>query len=417
MKKDFKFSIDKLELFEDVDNTQFSKARIWAFASGDNRHNLPVSVSALKKAEKSIFDKPILWFYDYKTDDAGGHDRFQVPAGFVPRDRANVTYEPTEDGRLFFCFDALIWKLYSGKLLDIFNRTDGQKDVSVEIKVSEFSDLGDGVKGIEDFEYAGVTILGESVNPAVAEAKMQITQFAEAKQQYECSLETDDAIKEVNDTEFSASGGLEKIESNEEEGEVMANLDKNQESIDEMSEVVVNAEDVEAKEMAETSESVESVNAAEVEIEIEDEKTEDEQTEDEEMACKEKMEEDIDEKMSEAIETVKAEFSDKIATLEAELVVLRQYKADVEKQEMQTKIDYAVGSVSNELTVEEIQEWREKACTFESVSAFENALKSFAYDKVKANIGNTDENIRIEVTKKQFEDNKPKGIWERLTSK
>ena len=420
--KQLKFEVDKMELLEEIDNTQFAKARLWAFASGDNKHNLPVSVSALKKAEKSIYDKPILWYYNARTDDAGGHDRFQVPAGFVPRDRANISYEPTEDGRIFFCFDALIWKLYSGKLLDIFNRTDGQKDVSVEIKVGEFSELENDVKGIEDYEYTGITILGEMVNPACDSAKMQITQFAEAKEEYEHNMEHDDAIKEVITSDFSASGGLEEIDVNEEEGEKMANLDKNQESVEDMSEVIENAEDMKSEEMAEASESAESVKNSEDETEEKDEKEEVE-TEDgveEEMACgdKEKMEEKpVEEQMAELAEQIKASFSEQINTLETELNALRQFKADVEKQEMQSKINYAISLVSEDLTPEEVQEWREKSVEFETTSMFESALKSFAYDKTKkSSKTDSNEQIRIEV-KTNFEDNKPKGIWERLTSK
>ena len=89
-------------------------------------------IRALRDAESSIFRKPIVWAYDRNTNDIGSHDPAEVPCGFVPDD-SNIQYKKLQDGRTMMSLTALVWKKYSGALLEFFKRDKDKKPVSVEI--------------------------------------------------------------------------------------------------------------------------------------------------------------------------------------------------------------------------------------------------------------------------------------------
>ena len=178
MDKKLKFSVDNVEISGELDTSRFTSLNIECFATGDNAHNIIVSEEALRVAEDTIFNIPIVWHYDSVFDDASGHDIKEVPCGFIPKDSV-LSYEVQDDGRVMFVISgALIWKKYTGKLMDIFEREDGKKGVSVEISIGNYEDVDD-VMEIIDFSYEAITVLGELYEPAIPGANAEITEFAE----------------------------------------------------------------------------------------------------------------------------------------------------------------------------------------------------------------------------------------------
>ena len=61
MTEKIQFSIEKFEEIDDDPNSQFATAKIQAFSSGENRHELICSVDKLKETAPSIYNKPILY--------------------------------------------------------------------------------------------------------------------------------------------------------------------------------------------------------------------------------------------------------------------------------------------------------------------------------------------------------------------
>jgi hypothetical protein len=180
-----KFSVDKIDFIEDSRNNQFGVFKLYAFASGDNAHGLPVSVSTLKKTAYTIYNKPIVWKYEWFSDDAGGHEEDEVPCGFVYKENNPIKFTKLKDGRVMLVVNALVWKKYSGRLMEIFARDDAEKSVSVEIEVYETKDLKDGKTELMDFVYTAITILGEKINPAIPMARAEVLQFSKEKEEYE----------------------------------------------------------------------------------------------------------------------------------------------------------------------------------------------------------------------------------------
>ena len=191
--KRLSFSIDKMELFETPADSHFAIARIDAFASGDNAHELYVSEETLKKAAPTILSKPVIWMYDPILDDIGTHDQLSVPCGFIPDD-SRPELRKLEDGRTMLTVIARIWKKYSGEILSFFQR-DGDKPVSVEIDVIKTAEREGGGTELMDFCFAAIAVLGTFVIPAIPLAGMEILQFAKDR-----SKEYKDAL----DGEFSS---------------------------------------------------------------------------------------------------------------------------------------------------------------------------------------------------------------------
>ena len=201
-----KFSVDKIDFMEEANNSLFRKAKIKAFASGENAHTLPVSEDVIKKSAFTIYNKPILWKYDDKLDDAMGHEEDEVPCGFVPetfnKKDNPISFERSEDGRLFIVITAYIWTKYSGRLIEIFNRDDSHKDVSIEMVIVKSENKGIRPKILE-FVIAGITILGEWVNPACKGAKAELLEFSEDRKKYEYMK---NRIEIKNEIDFAVSG-------------------------------------------------------------------------------------------------------------------------------------------------------------------------------------------------------------------
>ena len=101
MDKKLKFSVDNVEISDGLDTSRFASLKIECFATGENAHDIGISEKALKGAEDTIFNIPIVWYYDSLFDDAGGHNIKEVPCGFIPKE-SSLSYEIQDDGRMMF---------------------------------------------------------------------------------------------------------------------------------------------------------------------------------------------------------------------------------------------------------------------------------------------------------------------------
>lgn len=204
-----KFSIDRIDFIDEMNDMLFRKARIRAFASGQNAHTLPIDEDVLRRGATTIYNKPILWKYNKYLDDAMGHEEDEVPCGFIPevfnKQENPIEFERDKDGRVFIVITSYIWTKYSGKLIEIFERDNSKKDVSIEIVIVDADNNGDKPK-VLDFIIAGITILGEWVNPACKGARAELLAFSEDKKKYEELCFAEKSIK-INNSKESATSG------------------------------------------------------------------------------------------------------------------------------------------------------------------------------------------------------------------
>jgi hypothetical protein len=192
---------------DNIEKSLFRKVRIKAFATGENAHTMPIEEDVLKRGAKTIYNKPILWKYNRYFDDAMGHEPDEVPCGFVPQSEDNPIRFVEENGKLYIVIQALLWTKYSGRLIDIFTRDDMHKDVSVEIATIEDEDNTSDRPKIKDFVIAGITLLGEMVNPACKGCEAELLEFSENQREYLKDIEFSEKAIAIDNSKESAVSG------------------------------------------------------------------------------------------------------------------------------------------------------------------------------------------------------------------
>lgn len=193
--KKLSFAIESAQVQETEDNSNFAIVSLDFFSSGRNAHNLIISEETLMRTSERIKNCPLIWKYDYFTNDAYTHDKDQVPCGFVP-ESAEVKSRKLDDGRVMLSVNAYLWKRYTGKLLDFFKRDGLQKPISVEISVNATKKHDNGQLELLDFDYQGITILGSLIKPAIFGASAKIIAFEKERKNF-----YDDVIKEFSKTQ------------------------------------------------------------------------------------------------------------------------------------------------------------------------------------------------------------------------
>lgn len=413
-KERVRFEVDSVTLLENISRTQLSKVVLWAFASGNNSHDMPVSEETLIKCASTIYDKPLVWEYDPFTNDAGGHSIHEVACGFVPREDNELEYERLEDGRLMFKIKALIWKKYSQNLIKLLEKSKGIKPVSVEITVLNSEKLSDGKVEIKEFCYEAVTILGTNVLPAIDDAKLEVLQFQKIKDKY---LETTDSIKDkylksmskcghltavfadnigVSDNRNQSDGKVEKEDEIVDEkekmkksrDEEMASKKDSEKKVDEkMSQEDLSAcgENMEKKSdndaMMEKDPEAKKPTGDDEEKKEEDkadEKTEMSDDSDEDKTADENKEEDKDDSEEE-------DMAAKMSALESENKDLKTKVEAYEKKEKTLALESIFGEVSDYVPAEEMSNLRERAKSFslENINVFANEVKAVAFNYTK----------------------------------
>jgi hypothetical protein len=191
MSESLKFSIDGLEIVEAANKSQFAKAKVDFFVSGNNLHNMPVKEENLRKYANTILGKPLVYVIEkgwFRKEDFGDHDSLEVPMGYFSEVGANIEFRETSDGRIIASAIAFIWKKYAKKAMEIFVRDNAKKPVSVEMQIINSVEDSEGRKEIVDFAFTCCTVLGDDVTPAVEDANIEIFEFSMAKKKYEEEL-------------------------------------------------------------------------------------------------------------------------------------------------------------------------------------------------------------------------------------
>lgn len=184
--KKLTFAVEDIQVIrDDVDRSQFSLLKVDAFATGKSAHHTFVTEETLKRTAKSILQKPFV-FELGNFNDLGTHSNKEIAGGFVPHN-SPMEFKTLPDGRIMLSVEVLIWKRYSGKLLEYFERDGNRKGVSVEIEVFEVrEDESTGLLELLDFCYTAITALGDMITPAIPDAEA-VLQFAKAREEYEFS--------------------------------------------------------------------------------------------------------------------------------------------------------------------------------------------------------------------------------------
>ena len=147
-----------------------------------NRNSSSLSMDAIKMAEPSLKNKPILAYirkdengeYDFAgheieitlSEDGVKTTYLERPVGIIP-ESTKVEYI-SKDGKIYATCTGYIYKDYSNETLELIEKTNG-KCVSVELSVEDGHIDMDSIFHITKFDYLGVTILSDDVTPGMDE--------------------------------------------------------------------------------------------------------------------------------------------------------------------------------------------------------------------------------------------------------
>lgn len=173
------FSIDEAKLVE-LSNSQFAELIMYIVSDGDNAHGLPITKEALVRAMPTLFEKPILAKYSPYTRDATTHVDDQAAIGFFPK-KEDVWLEE-KDGKNWLVAKGKIWKLYAKDMMRVLQK---RKEAAVSMESFVEVTEKDGKKIVENFIFAGVTILGKAIKPASSGANLQMLTFAAMQEELE----------------------------------------------------------------------------------------------------------------------------------------------------------------------------------------------------------------------------------------
>lgn len=299
MNKELSFEVEGFNVIDDYSDNQLAIVEVYVCHDGNNHHNMPIDLSVIKKAKKTLKNKFLVAGFD--GDDFEGHEPDEQIVGFFPESSEMKFVE--KDGRTYLVAQAIMSKIYAKWAYDVFvDDEDNYRSVSMEITVlgTEVND-DDGLEHITKFVFNGVTLLGESHMPACEGANASIIKFSKenALKVYSKRLKNSDKIKKNFVKDMELAEGLRK-----EESEKMDEKEKVVETVEEEKVETPVAEEVKEEEtFEEKSNSDEDTYMEDEKCECkEDKMSEDEKSDEESEEEKEDDKDDDDDKDEEDME-------------------------------------------------------------------------------------------------------------------
>lgn len=369
-----------------LNNSALSKARLKIFYKGMNRNGSYINEEIAEKLISTLPGTPVVGYYDSDKDDFLGHvsPESNRAYGFVPEEmnfKWEMFLDPDSVYRTYACTDIILW---TGRY-PIASKIVG-KSHSMELNPDTVE--GEWVEHDDEYyfeftnaEFFGLCVLGEEYEPC-----FEGSSFYELHQQ-ENNASISKDLKEmfslykstIDSAEENPTGGQEM------EDEKLKPQDLDNDSVEE--EVKDQEEEVKEEENKpseteevkdESSEEGEEEETDEEEKEEEQEEPEqEEENEEEESEETDEPEEEEEEKEEVDFNSALAEKDKTIATLEAELKELREYK----KAKVNEEKEEVLNTYSNKLTEEEIADFRNKIEDYNSAVELKKDIAVCLLDK------------------------------------
>ena len=278
MNKELSFEVEGFNVIDDYSDNQLAIVEVYVCHDGNNHHNMPIDLSVIKKAKRTLKNKFLVAGFD--GDDFEGHEPDEQIVGFFPESSEMKFVE--KDGRTYLVAQAIMSKVYAKWAYDVFvDDENNYRSVSMEITVlgTEVND-DDGLEHITKFVFNGVTLLGESHMPACEGANASIIKFSKenALKVYSKRLKNSDKIKKDFVKDMELAEGLRK-----EESEKMDEKEKVVETVEEEKvETPVTEEVKEEETFEEKSNSDEDTYMEDEKCECEEDKMSEDEKSDEE---------------------------------------------------------------------------------------------------------------------------------------
>lgn len=260
------------------------KVKLTIMHEGENEKGSFFSLNSMKKAEKTLTNIPILAYFKKENDKVVDFDQhntvvelvkednqlklkeyyLEKPIGIIP-ESCNPRYEEIEGITHLVC-DGYIWKSYSNEGYSLIMDSD-EKGISMEISIDKgYMDIEDGLYHVEDYNYLGVTVLGDHIEAGMGETAKLTKYSLNNNELKEMIKEINNKLKKLEEEVFCMTNPVNVEISNIEENEEIENVEEiaNTEVEEKEEETVLEENDV-------TEETIEEPIAEDV---IEEETTE-----------------------------------------------------------------------------------------------------------------------------------------------
>ena len=417
------FSLNDIESVITEDSIDYAVARLAVLSDGGNSHKVNITKEILMRDGKTILSKPVLAKYNKFKNDVMSHETDEIMIGYIPENQ-EPQFVVNELGETVMYVDAVISKIYATDVYNLFTK-DNFRNASVEMSVinERPSELNDGSTDIDGIYIFGITVLGKTIKGSDKNAHITITQFSE---QEATEFYTKEKALKLSDELRKFANSLQSLESKDNNDErtnpmELENIKQLSEE-DDNKDVVMSEGGEEPKEEPKSEESKEMADPKEEEPKSEDDKKDEEPKEDkkemscggetEKMGCGEdkkfsleqfaskevvetlsdemaeviKMEsaDDVIKKFAEIVEQNK-ELSEKVEKLSAQNDELVEFQTKAFEAERDARVNDILAEVKGDLEVEKFAELEEeaKSVSLDSVDAFANKVKAFAYEASK----------------------------------
>lgn len=396
-------------------DSNLMKVKLVVMHEGENRNGSAFSMQSIEFARESLKNVPILG-YILRSDDGEaldfdehnmsiklieGKDGYELKEfyeeqiiGIIPE--TNDYHYEMIDGVNHVCCTGYIFKSYSNGGAELIEECDC-KGVSMEISVDE-GNFVNNVYHINKYQYQAVTVLGDHV-PQGMNGTCNIKKFSLDSNAKQTIKNINEEIQKINigKEDFIMENHTVEFEEKKKVDDVVVEEPQKTEANPEIEvEAEVEVEAVVETETEEyTADTVEEVNeevAEETEAEVEEvaEVEAEVEADTDEFACgnkKKKYEEDEEKEDKFSLECFAVFFEevpqtvvevcdalvDKFNKLNEELAMLKEFKAEIEAQNLQVNVDEICAEF--DFTEEEISEVKEKAYKGEiTLEAFKKEL-------------------------------------------
>lgn len=217
MKKTYSIPISQYTI-EDYEKKDLIKVKLNICHEGANPNGSFFEPSSLVKAQDSIKNKPIIAAYEINEDgekqDFKGHEveykiisengniefkeiYIEQPIGAIPE---SCDYSIEEiDGQQWVTATGYLYNIYCSDAVEIIKQNQNRKKLSMEINVIDGFDGDDGFYHITEFEYLGITLLGdENLYPPAMGSNAEISLFTKAEQTKDFSMKFSEILEAIN---------------------------------------------------------------------------------------------------------------------------------------------------------------------------------------------------------------------------
>lgn len=156
-----------------VQNDTYAVVQADVVNVGKNYNQTNFSKDAITAAIPTILNTPLIGIFNDIMEDFKSHahnegERRQTYAVGVVPESANPHFEIRDNGLEYLVVDVVVWKNYFPQFFNKMaenERKDVKTTISMEVLAKETEKMKDGTLDVKSFEFIGLCLLGEDVQP------------------------------------------------------------------------------------------------------------------------------------------------------------------------------------------------------------------------------------------------------------